>query len=188
MTGCVISFTVTEVFEPIGWMPHIYDQSPLLLFAILIAPVWEELAFRLPLVFNRKNLLISTGLISLFLFKRVFEDWLTACVISSVILAILILLFYIKSSRWKEKTTHFQRANFKFIFYFYTLAFALLHVFNYTFDSGLQYIAVPFLIMPQLIYSFVFGYIRLKYKTGLLITLSIHILINSTAFLLVQSL
>lgn len=181
----VLSLSISMGLQSANLMPHLQNKLPHFLMVILIVPINEELIYRLPLVCKREFILLSIGLFSLSFSKWVLGDFLYASLITSAILCVLIPLFYLDVFQFKSKIEACQIKYFKQIFYFYALAFALIHLSNYTFTSNLHYLICPLLIIPQFITALTLGYVRLKYELGILITISVHILINLTGFLLI---
>ncbi len=149
---------------------HLWNYFFLVVF---LAPVMEEIIFRLSLVFNPIN--ISLSLATLF--------GLIVNKVSDVIIAITVfftLFFLLYRLAFIYRTSLISFWNKKFIYIFYCLAiiFGLVHLSNYKFVEVSQYLIAPLLILPQLALGFILSFTRLYFEKGFLICIFIHILMN----------
>ena len=163
--------------------------SGLLMFFLTVAivyPIVEEVIFRYFLkgkpiiIYVLCGLACGAGLYmitksfpypSLF-FKRV------VLLLSAFGPLLIFVYFYIKSLKRGTLEKRIQRY-FPLMFYGSTLAFAVLHVANYSW-SGNYLLVVPF-IVPQLLSGLVYGYARMRY--GLWASIFMHGASNSITFL-----
>jgi len=137
-----------------------------LIFALLIAPVTEELIFRLPLSFKISHLFIS------FIFAFVL-----ILAVKSVFVKILIISFYVilvvRIFKWKN-------LNSIFLIIFSALAFASIHAGNYRYDDLLEYlIFLPFLLSSQFLFGILSGLIR---REGFIYCIIFHSSYNALLF------
>lgn len=141
------------------------------IYIIMIAPVLEELIFRLNLKKTKKNLLISSFSCLIYIVIRYFyfNEFGKVDFVLSILLVYFLFNFYVG-----------QKKLLKFNFYFLNFIFAFLHIFNYEFDLFLILIYF-FGILNYLILSFVFSYYRIYYsfKTNVMM----HIFYNSLSIL-----
>lgn len=157
-----------------------YLQGHLWLFFLLVgffSPFFEEIIFRLSLIFNPiyASLSIST-LIALIARK------MTSSFIFPILLFILISVFvYSFTNNYKSQFQSFWNKYFKYIFYFSSLLFGLVHVSNFEYISVYQYFIAPVLVFPQLAMGFILSFTRMFYKNGFLICFLFHVLLNSFA-------
>jgi hypothetical protein len=158
--------------------------AKLVVFGLLLAPLFEELVFRLSLLYSKLFLSISlalaiSSLLTSFMDIRLLT-W-TGC-----------LSFYIGLSACfiflnNHKTAHqviefFWKNHFAVVFYLSTFLFGIFHMGNYDL-IGIQAMALALLFCtPQVIGSLFLGFVRIR--LGFLWALVMHILYNSVPFLL----
>lgn len=127
------------------------DEIPVglaLVLGIFVAPVLEELAFRLPLAQLRSSYLVISGLaFALVLFPFGLIGLLAAIAAASV----------------PALRARLARVSFRTVFYTSAVLFGLIHLFNYRFETiGLGLVAAPLLVAPQTMLGVVFGYARVR--------------------------
>lgn len=148
---------------------------------VFLAPLIEELTYRL---FLRRNIInISISLFFLIYYTiSILNDTSFYNLEPSVLLPkmgmaavpVLILLYFFNSFFiW------LKRINYKYIFWFSCMCFALMHLINFQPLSFYEKIFFPILVIPQFAYGFIFGFMRVKY--GFFWGFLIHVLINFTA-------
>lgn len=148
------------------------------ILVVLIAPVVEELIFRLPLRFNKVNLLLSATLLSVWMLRG---DYKAVLIVASVVVAVVgFLLFYPKLgvSRYLEK---FWEKHYGIVFYFFSALFALMHILNYTNIVFPQGLFVLWMVMPQFALGVMAGYLRVRYDKGLFFGMAVHAINNLVA-------
>jgi membrane protease YdiL (CAAX protease family) len=156
---------------PENWKDHIWG---FFLLVAIIAPFMEEVIFRLSLVFDPLNISLSgSTIISLVLNKLSYH------LIAIISFLLVFILIYKLATTYKQKMIAFWRKNFKYIFYFLSLLFGLVHIGNYKCTDTSQYLLTSILIFPQLAIGFVLSFTRVYYKKGFLIGIIIHCLMNS---------
>jgi hypothetical protein len=107
---------------------------------------------------------------------------MTSTVVLPILIFILIaVLVYYFTNNYKSKFQSFWTKNFKYIFYFSSLMFGLVHTTNYEYISVYQYFIAPVLVFPQLSMGFILSFTRMFYKNGFLICFLFHVLLNSFA-------
>lgn len=124
------------------------------IYVLLIAPILEELIFRLSLKKIKRNLILSILSCVIYLFIRYsyFETFSEV----DVFLLMLMGYFLLNIAMGSTKLV-------KFNFYFLNFIFAFLHVFNYKLDS--EFILVYlFGILNYLILALIFSYYRIYYS------------------------
>ncbi len=148
---------IREMMSPVNFM----------LYAVIIGPILEETIFRLSLVFKPKYLSISILLLSYIIVSRLgygvghldIEEHLWVRVIISILIA---LLTYFISNRYSSNLSNFWDANFRWIYYFSIIVFALLHLDFAELTLG-KFLLFPLLLFPQLVSASINGYIRITY-------------------------
>ena len=179
----VVNFSVTAIyhFVDIGVFNAVTPDSSVgtarnylpLWVVILMPPVLEETAFRLPL--RRKRLYVTLGAAAITFIVSALAtstavyslSWprLAACVVVA-------LIFWLRGYKWVLKV------NFRAWFWFMALFFSLLHVMNYGADAaGVgEWTRVTVKELVKLPSALMFGYIRLRH--GFCVSVALHIANN----------
>ncbi|WP_161596077.1 CPBP family glutamic-type intramembrane protease [Patiriisocius marinus] len=153
-----------------------------LIIGVLIAPILEELLFRLSLIYSKFNISItltifSYYIVSKFLGLNIFEF---ENIILRIFIAISAGYFCFKilnnsikiDEKLKKTFSEYNRS----IVYFSILLFAFSHLFNY--DLTYEIILYsPLILLPQFISSIFYSYARL-YK-NIFYSITLHSLTNS---------
>jgi len=142
----------------------------------ILAPIVEEIIFRLSLVFNPTYFAIS---FSIFITLIIYN--LTSFVPAMISFFLLFLIFYYTAAHYEMLIHRFWNKYLGYLVYFSSLSFGLLHVGNYQFVETYQYFIIPLLIFPQLAMGFLLSFVRLYYKRGILICILVHIFMNAMA-------
>jgi len=154
----------------------------LILFAIVWAPIAEELTFRMGLKYSAFRFSFFIGFFLILIINLsgtfwpqlanilpwLFSESQIGSVLSnlSFVIAIgLVLGIILRKTADPKKFEKFYSERFTWIFYFLAIIFALLHLTNYTDFKQIWYLA-PILIFPQFILALVLGYVRMKYGLG----------------------
>jgi hypothetical protein len=154
------------------------DLLNVIILATVIGPVIEESIFRLSLRFNPFFLALATFLsIKMFAVEiPIFNlsnnenfQWLFAIVSS---LLVYTLFASPKVYKWTE---NLYQTKYIFIFYFLTITFGYVHIFNYS-EIQTLFPALIFLAIPQIIVGMMLGYMRINY--GFLWSTLFHALYN----------
>lgn len=146
---------------------------------LLLPPLIEETAFRLPLVRNRTNITLSVTLMtflvsSIFFSARVYEvTWprMTVCAIMAALM-------------WFYGYKLALKIDFKAWFWFLTAFFSILHIVNYdlgTMAAGVwvRVIAIEAVKIPG---ALIFAYARIRH--GFAMSVILHYIVNLSDFLL----
>ena len=148
------------------------------LFFLAVAPVLEELIFRLPLKISRVNILVSllSAYVVFYLSSRHISSLANLNEIFKIVgfgLICTILVFRLKPILINS----FYKKYFGIYFYATTLAFGLIHINNFIaiVPQNLIWLS-PIFILAQIISGFFLGYIRLK--NGITWSILLHFLFN----------
>ncbi len=156
-----------------------------MLIAVLLAPILEELIFRLQLGYRYMS--------TIFIFcSAIFLGWLMATLggydtmflnlnlpfYQIGVLGSLLLLSLFVMLRY----SHDYFADYGIIFYLTAVVFGLAHVTNFEIPSG-KAIFAPLMVLPQIILALYLGYVRLK--RGLLSAIFLHAFNNAIPFALI---
>lgn|ERR1035437_158039 len=150
---------------------------------VIIAPIMEEVIFRLSLIFEPVNVALSISTLIALIVHKVSNG-----IFSLISFCIIFTLIFRLAFVYKTGFFLFWTKNFKYIFYFLSIIFGLVHISNYKFVESAQYLVAPLLIFPQLAIGFILSFTRLYYEKGFLISIIVHVLMNlvSVSFYLLQ--
>ena len=166
------------------------NKSPFVfaLLLILIAPIREELYYRLFLKFTPAFLAVS---FTIFCHQLISKKWYHVTIYDTevypffrLVLAILFaVVFYliISHKSIESRISSFFGNYFKWIFWFSCVCFAYSHSHYFT-DNTFNTLWMPILILPQLILGVSLGYMRIKY--GMVYAVLLHVFYNSSYFLM----
>jgi hypothetical protein len=154
---------------------RIYVSIPLTFKVLFIAPLMEELAFRLPLRYSPKNIFIAFGTL-LFLFMNIRFNVYISLFFGTLIA--LIPALNIISQNSLEQIKYYFFKYYKFIFYFLSLSFGMLHLYTFTNLNILQLGIAPLFVINQIFMGLFLSFTRVKYEHGFFYCVVIHILIN----------
>ncbi|PHS54113.1 MAG: hypothetical protein COB01_02940 [Lutibacter sp.] len=146
-----------------------------LLKIVIIAPIIEELGFRLFLKPKKVAFLsLSLSIISFYFIGFIFRDFQIYYKLSIAVFIFILSFFYAK------RCIKFIENNYVFIFYLTAFIFAFFHLKTHYSLTQTQYVLFPIIILPYFIYGLSFSYVRIKSNTFLAVLL--HITINGIAF------
>jgi membrane protease YdiL (CAAX protease family) len=96
------------------------------------------------------------------------------------VLTILIPYAIITSNpKIKSGLDRFWKRNFKWVFYFFCITFAFIHILNY--ELNLKHLLLlPLITLPKLVSAITYGYVRMHY--GFIYSLGLHMFWNSLGF------
>ncbi len=142
-------------------------------YGVLLAPVIEEVFFRLIYVFNKRNLIILLSASVLFGINfMVNENLLKSIIFSAVIILTIVLIIKLNHSR-----AIFYK-HFGFFFYFIAGLFAIIHLGNFI-GLSFNYVLLGLLmVIPQFIAGIILGYIRVRF--GFIYAIVFHTIVNLT--------
>lgn len=162
LIGIVISQVVTEgdniLFEDI-----LLEQSPwlILFWGVVMAPIVEEIIFRLPLRPVALSLSIPISLVMIYLLGLFSVNPAIPSVVGLMLLGfnVYLALRRLKVPRLQQLYTRFPRP----IFYLSAILFGAIHIGNY--DSRV-WILMPLLVLPQCVAGLFLGFVRVRYGFG----------------------
>lgn len=151
-------------------------QQPLLrlMTAGIMAPLVEEIIFRLPMRLNARNLSVF---VAMTLIMFVFGQWVNQQIapwvnnqaleilvrlsVKLLLAALLAFVFYQVIKNFDPALVRFRDQRFTLVFYFFTILFGFAHISNAQYSwHNLLYI-IP-LTLPQIISGLFLGYTRIK--------------------------
>jgi hypothetical protein len=180
----VIVITSISIIVPLRLLdivpPQPTHSNINILLMILVAPVFEELVFRLPLLFSRRNILISIAILLFFLNKK---NLPFAIILSLSVIFISYILLNIKRNKIERILKYFWYKHYHIVFYLFVCIFGVVHITNFQDLSTTQYFFIPVIVLPQIIMGFYLGYVRVRFNNGMFICIFLHILTNFFACL-----
>ncbi|WP_430409389.1 hypothetical protein [Kordia sp.] len=186
--GVLITTLINPVNQTTARWTEIYSTSTIFLLSIIILPLLEEVAFRLSLRFKTVYITLTFGVFMYYVFsKLIYQTQLsnidnhfgTRIIIS--ILAILVAYVIVSQPKIKKQLNIFWKTRFTWIFYFFCITFAWIHIFNY--EINLKHLLLlPLITLPKLVSAMTYGYIRMHY--GFKYSLGLHMCWNSIGFIM----
>ncbi|MFT5890583.1 MAG: hypothetical protein ACI9Y7_000676 [Dokdonia sp.] len=188
----ISSVLVTLIINPVNqrtirWS-EIYSMGTIFLLSIIILPLLEEISFRMSLRFRPVYLVLTLGVLTYYgVTKMVYQTNLSTTdnhfnvrVLISVI-TILISYVLVSQPKIKNHLERFWKVHFKWIFYFFCITFAWMHILNY--EMNLKHLLLlPLITLPKLVSAISYGYIRMHY--GFIYSLGLHMCWNSMGFMM----
>lgn len=165
LAGSVVAVGVraSGVVNKIDQMESPKQRLMLLVLAGVIAPLWEETAFRLPLApFHWARALPSLALLSLLgseVPAEVRYVWFGALIVGAALVLATTFL-----AGWRETLSQWWGSHFRWVLALSVVGFGFAHGGNYIFPHhGPGWFAViPLLVLPQLIAGALLAYVRLR--------------------------
>lgn len=175
--GFIVSTFVTSPLSLLDLMPHQrrLELTPWNILRIsLIAPITEELIYRLPIKLTRRNFTISFGLILFIIVRKIDVIYGFSAV---VIFLIFMVISIGKTSNILRSIKQLFDKYFYVFFYFQAIMFGLLHLPNFNLDYKYFYL-FPFYVLNYIFIGFFLGYIRVRFKNGIYVCILTHMSMN----------
>ena len=157
------------------------EYNPILKITMIafVAPIIEELAYRIGLIFSKKNLTFTIIGISYFSLKYSTELERIYCIMIAFTLGLI--LYFSLNQRNVDILSEFWENNRRKIFYGLLLIFGLIHLVNYEFTTELLIFSL-IVILPRLVAGFIYSYARLS--SGIFLAICVHSLNNGIPILI----
>ena len=153
------------------------DTQTLLLLGMVIAPLWEELAYRSWLGGPRSVLIglpalaaVSAGLAAVASPLSSFATLVMMAVLGMLFFQLALRVF----SAGEASLAGLRRRSFPLVFWGSALLFGMLHLANY--DGGLSHPVLLLAVLPQFLIGALLGYVRMRF--GLLAAMGFHAAYN----------
>ena len=164
------------------------EPQKLLLLAVIVAPILEELAFRGFMNFKKYMISLSVSTLSYFSMQLFLRSVLELWVIILLTIAAFSICFLLLKN---EKIYSYILVRRNFSFYSMSVLFAIVHLTNYdvALFSNFNFLLIPFAVFPQGLSAISLAYLRLK--NGLIWSIFFHSFINFvivTIYILSQNL
>lgn len=179
--GCIIKVycIITHIQPTVGHLDIANDTFLSSLLIVVLAPIKEEVQFRLLLRPKKPNLLLFNAVMLLTSVIFIYNaKWQQASIY--LIIIVLFSLFFIFL---KKQIKLFYSRYFSFIFYFSAFLFALLHANNYDGNSLYIKLGIFLLVAPQFISGVIMSYFRVNY--GLKYAILFHMTNNLLALIFI---
>ncbi len=136
--------------------------------AVILAPILEEILFRLPLRYSPLNLSLSAclwGLLITLTFAPIHSIGTINILATVVILGSILLRFWLKTSVQSQTAHRLYQGWLPILFYASALSFGLVHISNYNFTTviGQAWTSTLLLVLTQIEGGIFLGFIRLRY-------------------------
>lgn len=175
------------VLSLVSLIPNVQDSNNLLdsvedlpiwylpFAAVVMAPLLEEVIFRLPLRAFWINLFIPAALISIGAIGAIFNPGFPLL----LLLCVVLIAVYTKDTGTRlSALQNFYNKYSRAIFYAIAVLFGAIHIANYDPDVW-QFL--PLLVLPQVVIGLLLGFVRLRY--GLTWAIGLHALHNGCLLL-----
>lgn len=139
------------------------EPMMLAMMAVVLAPVLEEAIFRLPMKYSYVRIGLAIG-IALSLLSSMVESKMLLVAITGGVLFSVFLFQFINERRGNALNAKLEplwKEHFYLPFWFFTIAFAFLHLTN--FGASFPIYLAPFLVLPQFVIGIILGYVRTGY-------------------------
>lgn len=184
----IVGIVATLIYDPVNktterWL-ELYSTGTIFLLSIIIFPLLEEIAFRLSLKFRQVYLSLTLGVLAYYMVTKGFYQTKLSNIDNHFeirlmigVLTILIPYAIITSNpKIKSGLDRFWKRNFKWVFYFFCITFAFIHILNY--ELNLKHLLLlPLITLPKLVSAITYGYVRMHY--GFIYSLGLHMFWNS---------
>jgi len=158
---------IFHVFEILpGNFTNNFEISPkTFLYVVIIAPILEELIFRLPLRISSFSFSISISILILVIAKLLvcptigYEFYLL-----SIPLTFLLNAFFSHKKSLFAMIKAFWGSHFKYIFYSFSIIFGLLHLSNFEEIYWWMIVFSPLITLPHIIMGLFLGFIRMNFS------------------------
>lgn len=175
----VVFFIPLSLFDLIPELPK--RQLSDSLWIIGIGPIIEEMIFRFPLKNFFKNIFISIAILFFVFVKKHIGIPLTAL----IALLIALLPYILTSKNEGERIINsLVKNNYPYFFYFITFFFGFLHLSNLNNLTSSHYIVSPVIVLYQILLGLYLGFLRVKYKWGIILSILVHAIFNAIPILI----
>jgi len=152
-----------------------------LISVAIVAPLIEEIAYRLPLIFNKLFIALSAGTLTFIWISKLYYQTMVFSAegllykSSFALCAGVLVYLLLKNKNIFIKVQLFWKNKFRWIVYTSVLLFGYMHLFNYEIKIWTLLFS-PFLVLPQINSGIITSYIRIRY--GFIYALAKHSLWN----------
>lgn len=146
------------------------------LFVVLIGPFVEEVLFRLPLRLEKSGIALSVSIVIYHLMVEHFFAFEFNNPYSYGKVAIALIAFLLVRKVFPDSWLVMIKRKYSVYFYFVAVAFALVHLTNFTPYNSSVLLFYPLFTLPQFLMGLSIGFVRMEY--GFFYGFALHSLIN----------
>jgi hypothetical protein len=188
ISGALVTLIIDPVNQTTIRWTEIYSTGTIFLLSIIILPVLEEISFRMSLRFKPVYLALTLGVLTYYGVTKIgyqtnltnIEHHFNVRVLISVITT-LTSYSLISQPQIKNHLDTFWKVHFKWVFYFFCITFAWMHILNYELNVK-HVLLLPLITLPKLVSAISYGYIRMHY--GFIYSLGLPMCWNSMGFIM----
>jgi len=172
-------FILLSIFDLIPEMPKrtVADAYKL----IVMGPILEELIFRLPLRNFFRNVFLSVALL-IYAFSKSYLGIPIAIFVALAFAALPYVPGLI--NKYENVVDSFIEKYYPYFFYLVALVFGFIHMGNLINPTLGHYLVSPIIVQYQILLGLLVGFIRVKYKWGILYAIIIHSFFNAIPVLI----
>ena len=148
---------------------------------VMIAPILEELFFRLPLRNFFKNIFFTLSI----LFYVLTKSCLGMPFSLTIALGIVAIPYIPGFMSWLEvRVNNTIERLFPFFFYLVALSFGFLHITNLEHLTTTQLFFSPVIVFYQILLGLYLGFLRVKFEWGIVYSIFVHSMFNAIPILI----
>jgi len=172
----IFSIDLIPAMKGAGQVIEIYGLAGSFFILLIWAPVIEEMAFRLWIVYSPEKLLKSIIALMLIILLNINIYYKSSFLLS----LIMVLTIFIIVNKLKIIFPAKLNLDIKYRIILSGISFGFIHLMRFELDVFYWYTCIP-LVLPQVFSGIFFGYIRVR--NGFRYNLTLHFLINATSYL-----
>lgn len=147
-----------------------------ILVVVIIAPLTEEIIFRLPMRLEKTGIGLSAGLLFYRLSVENFYEFKVFDPFTYLKMGLAFIIFLLIAKFFPDRWLNFLKEKYVYVFYGLAVAFALVHLGNLSPYNNEVLLFYPLYTLPQFLMGLFMGYARMHY--GFFYGVLIHALIN----------
>lgn len=176
---CILLFIPLSIFDLV---PETHKRTMSDAFdLIILAPVLEELFFRFPLRNFFRNIFLSLALL-VYAFSKTYLVIPIAIEFAFLIAALPYIPGFI--NRYEFGVNKFINKYYPHFFYLVAFIFGFIHMGNLINPSVAHYFVSPIIVLYQTLMGLLIGFIRVKYKWGIIYAILFHSVFNAIPVLI----
>ncbi|AYN05868.1 type II CAAX prenyl endopeptidase Rce1 family protein [Flavobacterium sp. 140616W15] len=161
--------------------PHIVIPKNITFLKVaIVAPIMEEILFRLVIRVNKSNIILFVVFL---IVSLLYETYILTTTAYYIFIGGFSLFLISKKFNHKINSSFEKNNSLPFLIYFSCLLFGLFHLSNFK-DIDITNITVITYLISKILDGFVFILLRLKF--GIIASILLHIFINSLAYILIS--
>lgn len=176
---CILLFIPLSIFDLV---PETHKRTMSDAFELIVlAPVLEELFFRFPLRNFFRNLFLSIALL-VYALSKTFLGIPMAIVVAVLVAVLPYIPGFI--NRHEFEVNKFIDKYYPHFFYLVAFIFGFIHMDNLINPSVGHYFVSPIIVLYQILMGLLMGFVRVKYKWGIIYAILFHSVFNAIPVLI----